>query len=61
MRVPFAHRVKGSLLFVLLLNKKQTEVIRLQMDWKDLPIFGIKGADCHGYWVSGVQSYEDTE
>jgi hypothetical protein len=31
-RLPFAHRAKGSLLFVRLLTKKQTEVIRLQTD-----------------------------
>jgi hypothetical protein len=31
-RLPFAHRVNGSLSLVRLLTKKQTEVIRLQMD-----------------------------
>ncbi len=30
--LPFAHRANGSLSFVRLLMKKQTEVIRLQTD-----------------------------
>ncbi len=32
MRIPFAHRTNGSLSFVHVLTKKQTEVIRLQTD-----------------------------
>jgi hypothetical protein len=31
-RLPFAHRVNGSLSFVRLFTKKQTEAIRLQTD-----------------------------
>jgi hypothetical protein len=31
-RLPFAHRENGSLLFVRLFTKKQTEVIPLQTD-----------------------------
>jgi hypothetical protein len=34
-RLPFAHRANGSLLFVRLLTKKPTEVIRLQTDLAD--------------------------
>jgi hypothetical protein len=38
-RLPFAHRVNESLSFICLFTKKQTEVIRLQMDSTNLPIY----------------------
>jgi hypothetical protein len=38
-RLPFAHHGNGSLTFVRLLTKKQTEVILLQTDLTDLPIY----------------------
>ncbi len=43
-RLPFAHRANGSLAFVSLLMKKQTEVICLQTDLTDLtslPIYAF--------------------
>ncbi len=39
-RLPLARRAMGSLPIVCLLTKEQTEVIRLQTDQTDLPIFG---------------------
>jgi hypothetical protein len=38
--LPFVHRAIGSLSFVCLLTNEQTEVICLQTDQTDLPIFG---------------------
>jgi hypothetical protein len=38
-RLLVVHRVNGSFLFVRLFTKKQTEVIRLQMDQTNLPIY----------------------
>jgi hypothetical protein len=37
----FTHRANGRLLFLRLLMKKQTEVIRLLTDLTDLPIYGL--------------------
>jgi hypothetical protein len=44
--LPFAHHENESLLFVRLFTKKHTEVICLQTDYTDLPIY-----DCalHSY------------
>jgi hypothetical protein len=42
-RLLFAHHASGSLSFVCLLTKKQTEVIRLQTDYTDLPISWLEG------------------
>jgi hypothetical protein len=36
----FAHRANRGLFFVRLLTKKQMEVVRLQTDKTDLPIYG---------------------
>jgi hypothetical protein len=38
-RLPFAHHANGSVSFIRLFTKKQTEVIRLQTDYKGLPIY----------------------
>ncbi len=40
-RLPFALPTNGSLSFVHLFTKKQTEVIRLQMDLTDLLMYDI--------------------
>ncbi len=56
-RLPFSHRANGSLSFVCFLTKKPMEVIRLQTDLTDLPIYAFghtgnrtkeKGTDCNG-------------
>jgi hypothetical protein len=39
--LPFAHHSNGGLLFVSLLTKKQAEVICLQTEKTDLPIYGV--------------------
>ncbi len=40
--LPFAHPANGNLSFIRLFVKKRTEVMRLQTDYTDLPIYGEK-------------------
>jgi hypothetical protein len=57
--LPFAHRANGSLSFVRLFTKKQTEVIRLQTELTDLPIYECQIYQCLQYSPVPVNGFLD--